>query len=117
VAFLALPDTHTCENTSCCDVYSAIICSLSVSSFPLFQESEEYLQVSGILKNISFVCVLMYYVICDEELNIDVGTVTGGNFEADAVAAMWAKKIVKINVLQSAIRKSRFCKVPSPTPP
>jgi hypothetical protein len=27
--FLALPDTHTCANTSCCNVYSCIICSLS----------------------------------------------------------------------------------------
>jgi hypothetical protein len=30
------------------------------------------------------------------------GGVTGGNDEADAVAAMLAKKIVKIDVLQSA---------------
>ena len=28
--FLTLPDTHTCANTSCCNVYSCIICSLSV---------------------------------------------------------------------------------------
>jgi hypothetical protein len=27
--FLALSDTHTCANTSCCNVYSRIICSLS----------------------------------------------------------------------------------------
>jgi hypothetical protein len=27
--FLALSDTHTCANTSCCNVYSCIICSLS----------------------------------------------------------------------------------------
>ena len=27
--FLALPDTHTCVNTSCCNLYSCIICSLS----------------------------------------------------------------------------------------
>ena len=27
--FLALSDTHTCVNTSCCNVYSCIICSLS----------------------------------------------------------------------------------------
>jgi hypothetical protein len=27
--FLALPDTHTCANTPCCNVYSCIICSLS----------------------------------------------------------------------------------------
>ena len=27
--FLAFPDTHTCANTSCCNVYSCIICSLS----------------------------------------------------------------------------------------
>ena len=27
--FLSLPDTHTCANTSCCYVYSCIICLLS----------------------------------------------------------------------------------------
>ncbi len=35
--FLTLPDTHTCANTSCCNVYSYIICSLSgLLAYPLF---------------------------------------------------------------------------------
>jgi hypothetical protein len=35
--FLALPDTHTCANTSCYNVYSRIICSLSgLLAYPLF---------------------------------------------------------------------------------
>jgi hypothetical protein len=36
--FLALPDTHTCANTSCYNVYSRIICSLSglLAAYPLF---------------------------------------------------------------------------------
>ncbi len=82
--FPSLPNTHTCENTSCCDVYSAIICSLSVSSFPLFQESEGL--SPGIWNTERYLVCLCVDVLCDcdEEFNIDIGTIKSVSRTANA---------------------------------